>query len=162
MASNDVIEIISDLPEDTVQTPSLEIFADDKIRQQLSDYLVAELNAVHANTGRSDKIERNKKIARQRQAVPPTETKDDPWPNASNIEPPFALQKTNTIVTKLEAAYREKRPLFIYESDNEYKPHAEALTRYIQKLVESPYAVNLYPQLWSILYNGVSLRYTVR
>ena len=154
---SDVIEIIADLPEEElIQERSTEIFSDDENRQRCVDYLVQELDAVAANSGRESKIERNEKIARQRQALPPTETKDEPWPNASNVEPPFALEKTNKIVTKLEAAYRDKTPLFIYEADGPYEGHAKALTRYVQGLLESPYATNLYPKLWSIFYNGVS------
>jgi hypothetical protein len=154
---SDVIEIIDDLPEnELVQTPSLDIFSDEDNRQALVDYLVQELDAVTANQGREDKIERNKKIARQRQAIPPTTTKDDPWPNASNVEPPFALQKTNTIVTKLEASYRAKKPLFVYSAEGQWEPHAKALTKYVQQQIESPYGINFYTKLWPILYNGVS------
>ena len=142
--------------EEALRQPSLDIFDSEENMQSLVDYLVKELGEVSSNAGRDTKIERNKTIARQRLAQPESETKDFPWENASNIEPTFALQKTNIIVTKIVQSFKQKKPLFIYEAPEPHKKHAEALTRFVQVLVESPFGINLYAKLWSIVYNCVS------
>ena len=143
---------------DTIQEPSTDIFSSDDIRQEIVDYLGRELEEVSADAGRSVRMTRNEKIKRQRLAQPESESKDFPWENASNVSTPLALQKTNIVATKLLSSFMSKKPLFTFTSyDPKYKQHAEAVTRHIQKQVESPYGINLYRKLWNIVYSTTSL-----
>lgn len=153
----DIVELLGNVAEeDFIQEPSTEIFANEDIKTALQDYLATELEEVASNAGRGTKIERNKTIDRQRLARPEDESKTFPWDNASNIEPPFALQKINTIVTKLVQAYASKDPIFRYKADEPFTSHAEAVTRHIQKLMKSQYAVDIYNKLWPMMYDCVS------
>ncbi len=143
---------------ETLQTPSLGIFESDENERALIDYISRELEEAASDSGRTVRMERNKKILRQRLAQPESETKDYPWADASNVSTPLALQKTNVVATKLLSSFMSKKPLFVYTSyDPKYKGNAEAITRHIQKQVESPYGINLYRKLWEIIYNAVSL-----
>jgi len=142
----------------TLQEPSNDIFVDDANRMELIDYISRELEEVAGDAGRGVRMDRNTKIKRQRLAQPVSETKDFPWKNASNVTTPLALQKTNLVASKLQAAFMSKKPLFMYTSyDPAYKAHAEAVTRHIQKQVESPYGIDLYRKLWAIVYDATSL-----
>ena len=143
---------------DTIQEPSVGIFKNEQVQLDLVNYLSRELVEASSDAGREVRMERNKKIKRQRLTQPETEEKNWPWKNASNVTTPLALQKTNIVATKLQAAFMSKKPLFVYSSYNPaYKGHSEAITRHIQKQVESPYGIDLYRKLWPILYDAVSL-----
>lgn len=143
---------------DTLQEPSTDIFSSEESRLGLVDYISRELDEVASDSGRTVRMERNKKIKRQRLAQPESETKDFPWKNASNVSTPLALQKTNLVATKLLSAFMSKKPLFTYSSyDPQWKGHAESITRHIQKQVESPYGIDLYRKLWEIIYSASSL-----
>lgn len=154
---SDLAQQIANAPEeDFVSEPSLEIFSDEDNRQAFIDYIKKEIEEVAGDSGRTLKMTRIDTIRRQRVAKTATETKDFPWPNASNIAPPLAMEKTNTVVTKLAQQYSEKIPMFQYESIPTFKMNAEAITRHIQQENESPYSVDLYNKIWPIMYNTVS------
>lgn len=142
----------------TIQEPSTGIFASDEIKLAILDYISREIEEVAGDAGRGVRMDRNEKIKRQRLAQPESETKDFPWKNASNVTTPLALQKTNIVASKLQSAFMGRKPLFEYSSyDPAYKAHAEALTRHIQKQVESPYGIDMYNKLWPIVYDATSL-----
>lgn len=143
--------------EGFIQEPSVDIFANAEIQQNLIDYLVAEVEEVASNSGRTVRMERNEKIKRQRMARPEEEIKDFPWENSANVTPPMLLQKVNTVATKMMATLLEKKPLFTYEASAPYERHAEALTRWVQQLVEDPYGINIYEKLWPMIYDTCSL-----
>lgn len=140
-----------------LREPSTEIFASDEIQTALLDYLVKEITEVASDSGRTVRMSRNEKIKRQRMARPEQETRDFPWEGAANVTPPMVLQKTNTVATKMLATLLNKFPLFTYEAVEPYDRHAEALTRYVQGLLESPYGINFYEKLWPIIYDACSM-----
>lgn len=148
------IEIVE---EEFIQEPSLDIFANEENKQLLIDYIARELEETSTNAGRDKRISRNTVIKRQREARPESETKDFPWPNASNIVPPVSLQNINVITTKILNSMNGKKPLFKYETnDPKFKNHSDALTRHVQKQVEDPNGIDLYPKLWDVIYDCVS------
>lgn len=154
---SDIAQVLANPPEeDFVDEPSVEIFASEDNRQAFIDYIKKEIEETSGDSGRTTKMERIDKIRRQRIAKTETETKDFPWPNASNIAPPLAMEKTNTVTTKLVQQYNEKIPMFQYSATADFKPNAEAMTRFIQKENESPYSIDIYNKIWPIIYNAVS------
>jgi hypothetical protein len=149
---------IANVPEeDQILEQSTDIFDSDDNRQNLIDYLVKELNELDSDAGRKVRMERNKKIKRQRIGRPAQEEKSTPWEGASNVVPPMVLQKTNTVATKMMQTLMIKKPLFTYEADAPYEKHADALTKHIQKLIESPYGLDFYKQIWTIIYDACSM-----
>lgn len=157
MSDVDLGALASPEEEGFVVEPSVDIFQSEEIKTALMDYLSTEVDEVSSDAGRAVRMSRNDIIKRQRLARPESETKDFPWENASNVSPPLALQKTNTVVTRILNKLIEKNPLIKFEAEKEFKPHAEAITRYVQKLIESPYGIDLYSKLWGIVYDTVSL-----
>ena len=157
MADIDLGALAAPDEEGFVIEPSIDIFKDEETQTALMDYLSTEVDEVSSDAGRTVRMSRNDIIKRQRLARPEQETKDFPWENASNVSPPLALQKTNQVVTRILNKLVEKSPLIQYDAVSPYKEHAEAVTRYIQKLVESPYGINFYSKLWTIVYEAVSL-----
>jgi len=137
--------------------PSVDIFVSEESKQALVDYLATELDETSSDAGRTIRMQRNTIIKRQRLARPESETKDFPWENASNVSPPLALQKTNSVVTRILNKLTEKDPLIKYEAIPAFKANADAITRFIQTQLESPYGINLYSKLWGIVYDTVSL-----
>ena len=149
---------IGNIPEEElILEPSTEIFSSEESKELLIDYLVKELTELDSDAGRSTKMDRNKKIKRQRIGRPATDTKSTPWEGASNVVPPMVLQKTNTVVTKMVDTLLSKKPLFTYQAAAPYEKHAEAVTRHVQKLIESPYGLDFYKKIWTIIYDTVSL-----
>lgn len=157
MADVDLGALASPDEEGFIVEPSIDIFVSEDNKLALMDYIATEVDEVSSDAGRGVRMSRNTIIRRQRLARPEQETKDFPWENASNASPPLALQKTNTVVTKIINKLKSKTPLIQYDAETAYKKHAEAITRYVQKLVESPYGIDLYSKLWNIVYEGVSL-----
>ena len=157
MSDIDLGALASPDEEGFIFEPSIDIFKDEDTQTALMDYLATEVDEVSSDAGRTVRMARNDIIKRQRLARPEQETKDFPWENASNVSPPLALQKTNQVVTRIINKLKEKNPLIQYEAVAPYKEHAEAITRYIQTLVESPYAINFYAKLWTLVYEAVSL-----
>ena len=158
MADEDTGALASPDEAGFIQEPSLEIFSSEEIKQDLITYLQKEVGEVATNSGRSDLIDDVKEIRRQRLAKPKEKTKDFPWVGASNVVPPMVLQKTNAVATKMMSTLLEKTPLFTYETDDtRYSKHADAVTRHVQKLLESPYGINFYKGLWPIIYDATSL-----
>jgi hypothetical protein len=156
--SDSIQDVLANVPEDNfVDTPQVEIWSDEENKGQFIAYIQTELEAVASDAGRTVKMARIETIRRQRVAKTAQETKDFPWANASNIAPPLAMEKTNTVTTKLVQNYTEKIPMFQYDSTPVFKKQADAITRHIQKENESPYGINLYNKLWDIIYDCVSL-----
>jgi len=143
--------------EGFVQEPIVDIFSTEESKQALLDYLAKELDEVSSDAGRSVRMTRNTTIKRQRLARPVSESKNFPWENASNVSPPLALQKTNQVVTRILNKLISKDPLIKYEANQAFKAQAEAITRYVQLLVESPYGIDFYSKIWDIVYDTVSL-----
>ncbi len=152
------LEIVDDIPEEDKLVPSsYGIFDSQENEQACVSYLQTEIEQVIADAGREKKIARNKTIRRQRLAQPEHEIKDFPWPNASNVEPTMALQKTNTITTKIVQSLKAKTPLFVYDSPGQYKRNAEAITKLVNMYVTSPFKMNFPDKAWDLTYDCVSL-----
>lgn len=141
-----------------IEPPSGDIFKSEADKLDCATYLKRELEEVESNAGRTDRMERTVKIRKQRIAQPENKTKDFPWENAANIRPPLALEKTNTVATKLTGMFSNRKPLFTFQSDDSaYRKHASAVTTHIQKLVENPNFIDLYRKNWDIMYDTCSL-----
>ncbi|MCK4827632.1 hypothetical protein KA005_68525, partial [bacterium] len=157
MATDDLAALASPDEEGFIVEPSIDIFQTEDIKEALMNYISTEVEEVTSDAGRTVRMQRNTIIKRQRLARPESETKSFPWDKASNVSPPLALQKTNAVVTRIMNKLMGKDPLIQYEGETPYKKHAEAITGFVQKLIESPYAIDLYAKLWTIVYETVSL-----
>jgi len=134
-----------------------DIFQNEEDKLACASYLKREIEEVESNAGRQSRMELIEEIRRHRVAKPDSDTKDFPWENAANIRPPLAMEKTNTVATKLTQMFSSRDPLFTYMTDDEqYKKHASAVTTHIQKLVENPNMIDLYRKNWDILYSLTS------
>lgn len=136
--------------------PTEGFFGNDSIEEELISYLTTEIDAVLADQGRGDYVERLKNIRRQRVARPENDTKDFPWPNASNLEVTQAMEKTHLATTKIVNYFNSRKPMFTYQAEKDYGNHAKAMTDFVSKLVENPNKIGLRDKLWSIAYNCVS------
>lgn len=157
MSDIDLGALASPDEEGFIVEPSVDIFNTEENKLKFMDYITTEVDEVASDAGRAVRMTRNDIIKRQRLARPESETKSFPWEKASNVSPPLALQKTNVVTTRILNKMLEKRPLIKYEADKPFEPHAEAVTRFVQKLIESPYGIDLYSKLWNIIYDTVSL-----
>ena len=137
--------------------PSVDIFVDEDNKTALIDYLATEIDETASDAGRTVRMARNTTIKRHRLARPESETKNFPWENASNVSPPLALQKTNAVTIRVLSKLLDKDPLIKFEAQLAFKEHAEAVTRFIQLQMESPYGIDFYSKLWTIVYDTVSL-----
>ena len=157
MADIDLGALASPDEEGFIVEPSVDIFSTEENKMAFMDYISTEVDEAASDAGRSVRMARNDIIKRQRLARPESETKNFPWENASNVSPPLALQKTNTVTTRILNKLLDKKPLIKYEAEKPYEANAGAITRYVQKLIESPYGIDLYSKLWNIVYDTVSL-----
>jgi len=134
-----------------------DIFQSDEDRLNCATYLKREIEEVESNAGRQDRMILTEKIRKHRIAKTDSATKDFPWENAANIRPPLAMEKTNTVATKLTKMFSSRKPLFTFSTDDPaYKKNASAVTTHVQKLVENPNMIDLYRKNWDILYSLTS------
>jgi hypothetical protein len=93
-------------------------------------------------------------------ARPETATKNTPWENASNVVPPFLFSNINGVASHLKAAMIEKKPRFKGHTDNKkFQKNAKAVTKWINKMLESDLHVNLPKQdgliCWDLARMGI-------
>lgn len=138
----DTIEIVGDSPEEIRTSETL--FKSDTDRQAFTDFLVKEIKAVRDGAELQELKDNIQKWRRMRIARPETATKDYPFPGSSNVSPPIMAQRVNTVYAKLLKNFSTKRPFWSGDSaDAMYKPHAEALAKYLNMLSSSPFHLNL-------------------
>ncbi len=144
--------------QDFVTIPADTIFASEEIKQRFISYLVNETAAIK-DYMESQKFYQNWNTwRRQRTARPENETKNTPWPGASNVSVPLAATNTNGIVAHLKKAFKLRKPLFSAESNDEpHKKHAVVAGKFISRLAESPFHVNIRKKNNRIFYDTVSL-----
>jgi len=138
----DTIEIVGDSPEEIRTSETL--FKSDTDRQTFTDFLIKEIKAVRDGAELQELKDNIQKWRRMRIARPETTTKDYPFPGSSNVSPPIMAQRVNTVYAKLLKNFSTKRPFWSGDSaDAMYKPHAEALAKYLNMLSSSPFHLNL-------------------
>jgi hypothetical protein len=126
--------------------------------KKIKDYLLQELETVIGGSERDQMLQMVERWRRQREARPEQSEKDFPWPKASNIVPPLAMQDTNAIYALGKGAFSRRRPFMTVEGENPtLEPHGRALTAMLDVLNESPHHANLRGNLDTILYETTSL-----
>lgn len=147
--------VMTDTPE-TQQSQG--IFADESLQSTFAGYLQKEIQSVVDGEDTAEFMESVRKWKRQRLARPETKTKNYPFPNSANVTPPITAQKVNTIYSKALANFSTKRPFWSGEtSDPMYRPHVEALARYMNVISASPFDLNLESVNRRLLYDCISL-----
>src|SRR5512138_3670778 len=124
--------------EETPIQPS-DIFPNEETRNQCLEYIVSEILDVRDGDARKGLEERWEKWRRQRRAIPESPTRDTPWINAANIEPPLTQQKCNTIFAKEAAAFAQKKPRCTVEplaQSADDTAIAEALQKFLEHLLK--------------------------
>lgn len=153
---SDTLEVLmADTPEE-VKTQG--IFKNESGRAAFNAYLQKEMQSVAEGEDTADLNETLKKWRRQRMARPENKIKNYPFPNSANVSPPITAQKVNTIYAKALANFSTKRPFWSGEtSDAMYRPHVEALAKYMNLISASPFDLNLDSINRVMLYEIISL-----
>ena len=108
----------------------------------ITTYLTQELDEV---IDKRSKVETKwNRWRRQREQEPEQETKNYPWPNASNVRVPLAAAATNNMTAAMLHKFGAIKPFFEIEStDKTHKEHAAAMSRMLNFLIESPNHIDL-------------------
>lgn len=139
---SDTIEIVEGAPEQVAS--NLELFKSEDDQKSFVDFLVKEITAIRDGAELADFTSNVQTWRRMRIARPESPTKDYPFPGSANVSPPIMAQRVNTVYAKLLKNFSTKRPFWSGDSaDANYKPHAEALGRYLNALSSSPFHLNL-------------------
>jgi hypothetical protein len=132
------------------------VIPDEEIRRDIVEYLTTELDQVMND--RSSAEDNWKTWRRQRLARPEQKTKNYPWADASNQAVPLAATNTNSLYAMTKDKFGNRRPLIsVSTEDKMFYEHAEALTRLVDKLMESKHHVNIRKKNLTIFYDLVSL-----
>ena len=133
-----------------------DIITSDEEREKIAKYLLTEIET--ATSERSRFITRVDTWRRQREAMPEQEQKNFPWEKASNVCLPIAEITTNGITSMLKSTFSQKHPFFhIKPHKQEMQKHADVLSKYLDKLVESKFHLNLRTLNNDIFYDLASL-----
>jgi len=139
---SDTIEIVEGAPEQIVSNEGL--FKSEEDQKAFVDFLVKEITAVRDGEDIAEFMANVQIWRRMRIARPENPIKNTPFPNSANVSPPIMAQRVNTVYAKLLKNFSTKRPFWSGDSaDATYKPHAEALSRYLNALSASPFHLNL-------------------
>lgn len=133
--------VIVEVDEDEV---GYEILSDEELKEAVQ-YLQEEYYEAE-----SEIVERKikwDKWRRQRQARPEQESKNFPWPNASNVSVPLTRINLQTLFGKLKSAFMSKDPMWkitAYKGkDEQERKMADVVTRYFDVLSKSPTDLNM-------------------
>ena len=115
-----------------------DVIRSEEQREEIVNYLTEE----HEKALSEREILERKwiKWRRQGEARPTKESKSYPWKGAANVSVPLTATNTNGIYAALKMAFGTRKPLctITAEGGNKaYAQHAEAMTRYIDTLIES-------------------------
>ena len=136
--------------------PSIEL--DKETEDAVRNYLKAEIDDVKTGGARASLEERWKVWLRMRDVLPAQQKKTWPWDGASNVVPPVALSKVNTIYSKLKSSFSNKKPFYVVHTPNaQLADQARAIQKYLNTLVEDPKKVNLHKKNREIIYGSVSM-----
>lgn len=144
---------------DTYENPLFSVeplLLDEKVRSEILDYVVAEDETASQERGPLE--ERVTKWRRQREQEPESQTKNSPWPGASNVATPLAAMATNGNYSFLRQAFALRNPFWTIGSpmDQMYIDAAADMTDLFKWLSISPYHLNLNENLETILYTAAS------
>lgn len=125
---------------------------------ELSEFLRSEIQVVRENEERQAMFTMWDEWRRQREAKPRNQTKNEPWPGASNVVVPVTLANTNGMYARTKAHVRAKSPVVSGKSTSKkYVKHAEVAADILNYLNNSPFHVNLPAKEHSMLYDWISL-----
>lgn len=111
-----------------------------------------------AEKERTEFMENVDKWRRQREAKPTEKRKSVPWDGASNVVVPKTKSATNSICASMKASFAQKHPFFNVKANKEiHIRHAEAISKYLDVLVESKFHLNLREVLNDLFFDLVSL-----
>lgn len=121
----------------------------DQAREELISWMDEELSDLRPDEsgGGNDRAQMEqdwKEWKRASLARPESRTKNEPWPNASNVATPFMFSAVNGVTSHVKAALTEKEPRHRVKTTNpDYVDHAAAAERWLNALAMSPHHVNL-------------------
>jgi len=116
-------------------------------------YIKGELETERDSEDRSKLLEKLKKWKRQATARPEQEIKDEPFPKSTNMAPPLAMSKINTIFGKTLAGFSLKRPFWDCMTNNRsLRLEAAAFARLMNAYANDPFSMNFKPTLRKMLY----------
>lgn len=137
---------------------TVSIFPSDEDAKKVKEYVLEETVKILDADETKSFFEKLKKWRRQREGRPETENKSYPWPNASNVSVPISMMNANGIFAMMKASFGRRKPFFqVMANQNTFAATAEALTKLLNIIVESPNHVNLPVVNNDILYNVASL-----
>lgn len=133
-----------------------EVIPDEEMKSEIINFITSEIDSVLSD--RSEIEDSWEKWRRQRIARPEQKTKNYPWPNASNQAVPLAATNTNSLYATTKDKFGSRRPLItVSAEDSTYVPHAEALTRLLDKILESKHHIDIRKKNLTLFYDLVSL-----
>lgn len=137
-----------------IAQPGLEI--PEEKRAELVSFVESELTVIEQV--RSDREKMWARWRRQREGRPEQESKDFPWPGASNTVPPVVSSRTNGVYSHLRRAFLKRQPLFSGETSHDAeRDKASSVTRFINRMFMDRNRANGKPALRRALYEGCSL-----
>lgn len=138
------------------------LFLSDEDREEFLDWILKELDDAEAE--RAAQKRQWKKWRRQREARPESETKDYPWPNASNVTVPLSNIVAQRTYGQLRGVFNVKDPFWTIEAqgreDAAFKEdarRAQAMSRLYNLMSESPFELNMREKRRVILYEAGSM-----
>jgi hypothetical protein len=135
-----------------------DIFGSEDIKNELIQYLQAELKDVIEGSERKELEEKWETWRRQRVARPKEKVKNTPWEGAANLASPASGSNTNGIYARVKNHIKRRRPLISVETDSkDLELKGSALERFVNKLLESPLHINFGKEFNPICYDTVSL-----
>lgn len=136
--------------------PISEVLPEEEMQTAIADYLSRELDQVASDR---ESIEDDWEVwRRQRISRPEQKTKNYPWQNASNVSVPLAETTTNALFATTKEKFGQRKPLIMASTDDAvWKNHSEAITRLIDKLMESKHHIDARKKNINIFYELVSM-----
>lgn len=144
--------------EAALSPPVESVIPDEATRQAIQDYLVEEVDAVIEGDERAEAHQRWERYRELRRAEPEEEVKNTPWEGASNVCVPITATTCNTLFAHLKMSFAKRKPFFKVDTDfNGLTENAAALSRWLNRLVESQTHLDLRRKNNTILYDTISL-----
>lgn len=119
-----------------------DIFDSDENRTEFVNWVLDEISRTAAER---ERLEQDWETWRRQVAArPESETKDWPWENAANVATPLMATNVNGIYAQVRDVYAKRKPLFRATAASKDKAaHAKAVSRFLNKLVESPFHLDI-------------------
>lgn len=133
------------------------MLASEEDRNALTDYLSEEIEGVLGGAEREDMVKKWEEWRRISEARPKEETKDYPWPNASNVTVPLTMTNTNGLYSLLKATYGMKKPFWTIESTSNQHSVAKAISKTLEFLADSPSHLDIRRTNNTIFYDLIRL-----